>query len=728
MFFTGEPAHISFYPDWGSCLLKWTASSDLVQIYDRAIHGAAVKNLTLEVNVAGTYYITLSTPGNKWADGSVGSVTFTFILKIAETAKPTMKMEEGVGSNRKDKYVNDTGQVQTVTFENCDPAYLKWESNGLIESEWDPVEKRLVLYQDKQNSYSISISIANPAACNWKGGGTASQGFTFTIGPRLINKMSIEKLPGDDGTVSGNTKIVQYDTEDQTLVLTPARRGSLNIITSMKYDYVYEDPEDEYGKLVFTTVDANRFDIIVYPASGHVWDDQSTTEYTFTFIIETIKIRAPYLDEKNVEVINGIKTKTVTYDPYGNYQTMRVQFYSEAEAEGVNIITAMTRNEDESTGGTVVLTATNATEYPINFTPKVNYEWAEGVAAPGFSLIIKRYQLGTPYVIHDDREDAEGFIENNTKTVGYQPNGMTLEQANRDKYLNLYVGIVHDVDVYNQLTITDDGLSTYWDKDDPSKPVLTFTGVNAKDYMLKLVPTENYQWKDGTFGLKEFKLVITPILIDPVPWFIQNESGGYDLASGKTASLEYDGTAKRFRIGNIDNPNEMFDQDTMKYLYVDAAGQSVAASKAGINHKKPITFEGLNNGGLTFSATEADVYIVRLKLKNTNYAWLDGSGVDFDFRFEVTAQPLAVPYLLETECAGNKKEVYDKYMYGIYDGNNFTMAIAVKYSPNIVKPELSDGLTQSKWEDAADYGRLYLIGTERGYHTVRLTITDTNFC
>ena len=92
--------------------------------------------------------------------------------------------------------------------------------------------------------------------------------------------MSIEKLPGDDGTVSGNTKIVQYDTEDQTLVLTPARRGSLNIITSMKYDYVYEDPEDEYGKLVFTTVDANRFDIIVYPASGHVWDDQSTTEYT----------------------------------------------------------------------------------------------------------------------------------------------------------------------------------------------------------------------------------------------------------------------------------------------------------------------------------------------------------------------------------------------------------------------------------------------------------------
>ena len=422
MEFTGEPAHISFYPDWGSCLLKWTASSDNVGIYDRALHGEAVKNLTLEVNVAGTYYITLSTPANKWADGSVGSVTFTFILKIAETAKPTMKMEEGVGSNRKDKYVNDTGQVQTVTFENCDPAYLQCESNGLLVSEWDPVEKRLVLYQDKQNAYSISISIKNPAACNWKGGGTASQGFTFTIGPRLINKMSIEKLPGDDGTVSGNTKIVQYDTEDQTLVLTPARRGSLNIITSMKYDYVYEDPEDEYGKLVFTTVDANRFDIIVYPASGHVWDDQSKTEYTFTFIIETIKIRAPYLDEKNVEVINGIKTKTVTYD-----QTMRVQFYSEAEAEGVNIITAMTRNEDESTGGTVVLTATNATEYPINFTPKVNYEWAEGVAAPGFSLIIKRYQLGTPYVIHDDREDAEGFIENNTKTVGYQPNGMTLE-------------------------------------------------------------------------------------------------------------------------------------------------------------------------------------------------------------------------------------------------------------------------------------------------------------
>ncbi|MCM1233094.1 MAG: hypothetical protein NC489_23470, partial [Ruminococcus flavefaciens] len=696
MYYDGTPAKISFYPDWGSCLLTWTASSPNVVIYDRALHGAECKKLTLQTTVAGTYTITLTTPTNRWADGSTGAVTFTFIVRISKTTKPTMKFESGVASNRKSKYVNDTGggAIQTVTFENCDPAYLKWESNGLLEQSWDGTT--LVLYQTLQNEYSISISIANPLACTWTDGTIGAQGFEFTIGPRLIGKMNIE-----GGSPGATAKSVLYNGEDQSLVLTPALRGSLNIVTAgLPYDYT--EPEEVIGKLAFTTRDAARFTIIISPATGYVWDDQSTTAYTYVFTIETIKLQAPTLDEPTA--VNG--HKTVTYDPSGNYQTMKIQNVRE---EQVEVKSLMTVSPDVPwDGSTLLLTATSARDYYVTFEPKTNYEWAPGVHSPTFVLTINRYQLGTPYIIKNQYEIDNKQIEGDTKTVKY-------EDANDTKFLHLYIGYVGGVTVTDQMTVEGDGLTELWETDS-----LTLSGTEAKNYLIKITPTNNYMWKDGTFELKNFKLVISPILLDSIPMFQQNAAGAYEPTSGNLANFEYAANERRrIKIGNTDNENEHYDPSRMSYAFVNDAGAVISTTD--------IRLESSGSGELVFFAINAGLYRVRVQLNSTNYAWRDGSGVDLYFRLQITAQPIATPYLLKTECGGYRTDVYDTYMNGVYNGQIFTMSVAVKYAPGIVRPTLSQYLTQSSWAEAEEYGRLVVNGTETGIHTVRLTITDPNY-
>ena len=429
IFYDGNPAKISMYPDWGSGMLSWQASSPNVTIYDRARHGAAVHNITFQTSVAGEYTITLTSFSGTWADGSSGPVTFKFILKTQTTSKPRMRREAGVADNLKSKYVNDTGEMQTVTFENCDPAFLSWDSNGLIQDSWDPVTKILVLRQDKQNVYNINIYITNTAGCTWTDGSKGTQTFQFTIGPMLIDK------PNIDG-ISGLTKTVTYNGEQQSMVLRPAKQGSL-VVVAAGIDPVYNtlditDPDNAAPSdftLTFTSTNANKFNIIIYPADGYVWRDGTKTRYTYVFDIQTVKLQAPRLDEPSA--VNG--TKTVTYDPSGAFQTMSIMG---ADKNGLDITSAMQVGSWDDDGN-LVMQAQSAITYYIGFRPKTNYEWAPGVTAPTFVLIVNRYQLGTPYIIVSDYEQENHQVEGTTKTVAY-------EGRAEDKFLRLYIGLVGD--------------------------------------------------------------------------------------------------------------------------------------------------------------------------------------------------------------------------------------------------------------------------------------------
>ena len=76
MTFTGEPATISFSPDFGSGTLSWSAVPANIEVKSRSNHGNEqykdkdIPPLVLQTTVAGTYTITLTSNTGRWADGS----------------------------------------------------------------------------------------------------------------------------------------------------------------------------------------------------------------------------------------------------------------------------------------------------------------------------------------------------------------------------------------------------------------------------------------------------------------------------------------------------------------------------------------------------------------------------------------------------------------------------------------------------------------------------------
>ena len=105
-------------------------------------------------------------------------------------------------------------------------------------------------------------------------------------------------------------------------------------------------------------------------------------------------------------------------------------------------------------GDDLVLSATEARTYYVTFTPNDNYEWATGVKAPTYFLVIERYVLDKeehrgekPFIAISDKEtelmnlspDAPDYprnkitIQGGTKTVQYTAD-------NENKFIKLYVG------------------------------------------------------------------------------------------------------------------------------------------------------------------------------------------------------------------------------------------------------------------------------------------------
>ena len=475
MYFDGTPGKIVFTPDYGSGLLTWREPTGKVIIFDRAIHGIK-KNLTLQVAAAGTYTITLTTPSNRWKDGSSGAVVFTFILKIQTTTKPQLKKEDGVASNGLSKYVNDTGGNQTITFIGADKNFLAWDSNGLMQASWTD-DGELTLYQSKQNVYTINIYIANTLGCTWDDGSITRLSFTFTIGPVEIERPTIEGL---DGAL---TKRVTYNGEAQSLVLLPVTQGQMMVLAP-GIPYTYSD-----GKVAFTSTnatDATGFTIRVSPSEGYVWRDTRTQEQiVFHFIIDTVKLTAPQLLEDNITNY----TKRVVYDPTpGSTQTLTI---GNVRREAVSFVSAMSEASWEE--DTLVLSASEARTYYVSFEPKLNYEWAPGQTIATFVLVVERYTLGTPYLVISEEEkelmklpaDSKNkiLIEGNTKTVNY-------ETDEAQKYINLYVGGVN-----GQLTCviekSNAGVLTESWNDETN--ILTLRGVAADNYLIKITPTSNYK-------------------------------------------------------------------------------------------------------------------------------------------------------------------------------------------------------------------------------------------
>lgn len=796
-FYEGKPVVITMSKDFGAGIIGYTYD-DTVTLKSRSQHGkegTGGRNIEFQCSTAGTHIIKLKIlqptvssipwPGVNHANGNTGAtmvpskmawsdttateITFTLRIELQNTNRPSMVRDDGVDGYGRSKTVNYTGAYQTISFQDADPNFVGWSANGLIQESWDG--NTLVLKQKERGTYNIQLYLKNPAGVSWKDGTTDSLEFTFKI-----NEMLIER-PTQVGSLS-YSKVVKYSGKEETLKISPAFEEQLTIIASgLRYEFADEDGDGLKETCIFKMTDSGTVTIMVMPAAGYIWKDKKTDNINFTFTIEAVEIDVPRL-----QGFSGT-SKTVTFDPTPGWAGKLV--IENIPKDAISVVTAMTWGEEdwvpaqwddrgddlskytEFERNVLTLSAINANTYPVTFTlTSANYRWKVGASVPSFNLIIERYKLKPPKIDQYEYDNNKDKIEGATKTVYYNTDVNSGNfTPNTEKYFKIYAG---GFTANNQVTIrySKEGLCAEWPNAQAEVPTpdLVLWGTTtphgdtagpAGNYIIYITPTSNYIWDTGNDDMYTFKFVITPIMRDQLRLYVQQggEGGAWVIDGGdRTGTADYDGTTKYFRIGNPDNASQYFYESQSFYHLVNQAYEPVSpfgGFNMVIDDKYSVDEHGNKPMVLMCSAVEAGTYIIRLRLKNKNYAWRDGSGVDIYYTFTIKAKSIADPEILGSECSGGSEgslEIYDTYIHCGFNGFAAQLVISVNNVKNaagdsIIKvftnpsgtdidPDTGkDALQQLDWGEADEEGiaRLILQATIVGNHRVLLMIEDDNF-
>ena len=724
--FDGNQATISMRPDFGASLMRYELDDD-TELMARSQHGnegTGGATITFGSKVAGEHRIRLLPPEstNKWSDGSSTPVDFVLNVQLRTTSQPVLQREAGVATNGKSKTVHDNGDYQTITFLGVDKNFVNWTSNGLVLQSWGD-DGTLVLKQREQGTYTINLFLTNPAGCSWVGGSTDTLQFSFIIAEMYIDKPVMADSPGS------TTKTVDYTGEAQSLTVSPAIMNQLVIVTAgVSTNATDADGDGVNDSVEFSMTDSATVTIIISPEKGYVWRDGTKTQIVFTFTINAVSVSAPRLALE--EGVSGNR-KTITFNPAsGWYGTLKI---INIPKEAIAITTALTTDSWED--GELVLKASNALVYQVTFAlTSINYQWAPGTVVPTFYLQINRYALQLPHIIYDNDENK---IEGDTKTVHFS-------DPAEDKFFKLYTGgFTRNNQILLDYLVDIDGrsLTEVWGTDEP---MLTLRGEHAANYIINITPTSNYCWNDGdpdslqATRMVSFKFVINAIQKDIVPMY-SNINGAWVPAPTRESFADYDGYAKKFRIGAEDRDTQKFSNKDMNYFIVDQSFNIVTSSElvCTLGPNGDPNYLGL----LEFEAVNAGTYIVMVQLRDTDYAWRDGSGVNVYYTFTIRAKPVDAPVILPEECGGYELNVQRDYIYGIYDGNFFTLGINVKSADYIMvvldpnnednDPDMPGGkgiwqYSRSQDDSNSDYDRLVLRALNQGTHLCRLMIDPEN--
>ena len=745
----------------------------------------------------------------KWSDGSNTPITFILDIQLQKAQRPQIVYDAGVAANGKSKTVNYTGEEQTITFTNADKLLVNYSTNGLYEStsapEWGATDdsgvtnNTLVLAQTERGTYTINLYIQNTAGCVWADTGTTEMiQFTFYIKEMLIDRT----LNLDDPSVFNIT--TDYTGVECVLEVGPAVDGQLIVIApGVSYSYLEKDDGTKYLK--FSVTDAGTQEIIIRPAKGYIWKDtkdQATITYTIT--INAIAIDFPtLLIEDGCDYSADKRTKNIVFDPSPGWQgTIVIQNIPKQAISELGLNTAMAvkswvPSEEwfaehgadapyiDADCTVLTLVATSANTYPVIVSiTDPNYSWklTTSSAEPRtFNLFIDKFELYAPTIAGDVRAEWGGAVDKNplisdakyadfvepdfdtvypgeppqkkieglTKTV-YFNNDPEKGNATPDaeKYFRLYAG---GFTANNQVTIdySKNGLVATWPYTADGVPFLNLKGSDAGNYIINITPTSNYRWTDGTTDMKSFKFVIIPIFRDSLEMFIQTVDGNnWNPISTFDGSVTFDGEEHKFRIGNWTNPSQNFDSEQMTYALVDGSYNVVSTYPVGFTLTERVV-DGVNI--LEGTAVHAGVYVIRLQLKNENYSWRQGKGIDMYYTVRVTAKSLKNPVLLAAECsggAGQKVEVVDDefnhYVYGGYNGNEFQMVIGfalegmspdeliLDYNPSGIDFDPEDG-SPALWGnfnsnvDEVGLTRLIVKAKIVGTHTLVIELKNNDF-
>ena len=730
-----------FYKDAGC-----TVPDDSVSLSIRSMHGVdgiAGTNISFRSSVAGKHYIQLrliQPPASpyiqntalKWADGTAAPVTFMLEIKLQRTSRPQIVHDAGVAANGKSKTVNYTGEEQTITFTNADPKLISWSSNGLIKDSWDETTKTLVLKQTERGTYTINLYITNTAGCVWNDTGT-----TETIQVMFyIKEMLIDRPFNLDDPSSFNLH-VGYNGVEQVINVGPAVKGQLIIIApGVNYSYLEKDDETKYIK--FGMTDSGSQDIMIRPEKGYIWKDSKDQEtITFNITIDAVAIDYPEImieDGCDYDYKNGkAVTKNLVFNPtYGWKGTIVIKNIPKQAISELGLNTAMEiiswLPSDEWTAAhpgetpldidctVLTLGATNANTYPVIISiADPNFTWKITTSqAIQFNLFIDKFELYMPMIAGDTRAEWGGGIVKNplisdskydsfvepdfdtvypgedkikkidglTKTVFFNNNPAAGNYTpDAEKYFRLYAG---GFTSNNQVTITysKNGLKADWPYASDGVPFLSLTGMDAGNYIIDITPTSNYRWTDKTNDKKSFKFNIIPIFRNSLEMFIQTEDGNsWNPITNFEGSVTFDGEEHKFRIGSWTNASQNFNGDQMLFDLVTQSNTVITDYPEGFTIA-PKTVDG--QIVLEGTAVHAGTYIIRLRLKNNNYSWYQGSGIDMLYKFTIAAKSIKNPVLMGDECSNgtddkDSVEVIDTetehYVYGGYNANEFQMVI-----------------------------------------------------
>lgn len=248
-----------------------------------------------------------------------------------------------------------------------------------------------------------------------------------------------------------------------------------------------------------SAVNAGEYEAVFTPKGDYVWTDESVEPRTVKWSIGRAAVAAPSV------------TGSLTYT--GAVQSPAWTGYDADKLE---------------LGGDT--SATNAGSYEAVFTPKANYQWADGtagaktvgwtiakaaVAVPSQSgsLTYTGVEQSPAWTGYDtDKMEIGGDVSgvnagSYTATFLPKENYMWSDGTVTAKAVSWAIGkaVISAVPTQSGArTYNGSAQSPEWANYDPNKLTLggTTSGINAGSYTAAFTPTVNYQWGDGTTGAK----------------------------------------------------------------------------------------------------------------------------------------------------------------------------------------------------------------------------------
>ena len=762
--FTGEALQIGVQGDWGAGLITFTqsytpleagstATSSLTTVYRAAAgrsstsaHGgkkAEQETFYLSAVNTGTYTITM-TPFNKWSDGSSDPVVLTFKIDKIVLEVPSVQAEDGVNGNK--KFVHDNGQDQFISIFPILTDYVNYDKGVL--GVWSFTNEGMItLYESNQGLYKITVSLKNNLNMIWDDGTVEDKEYFFEIGPMTI-PISPEIIDDHVGVIDNTTltKEVTYNGAYQFMSIMPVRTDQIS------YEW-YCDNEAETDMtcvvadnvLRLTVINSGTYYIKLTAKDRYIFKGDNPEDpqpRIYKFIINKQPITAPVLMDTDVEVIDGIKTKTVTF--YGETKDDGTEWFetltfSNAYEARVNW-KSLEMNQWRWGDNELILSARTAGTYTVYFICKDNYIWADSVAVQedfndrtvAVRLIIKPKPIALPYMINDGEEGA--VYTTTQKTIDFDTHSHPFQ---------LWVGAQGSVFIsYNEI------LTRSWVGDN-----VTFEGTSSGTYNIVLTPTSNYCWNDGNESndAKIFTFKITPIGLPQLEMqaynYYQNKFEtvtARDDADGLlTATARFsddpDFSPQYIRIGGDPNGQyTAFDLDWHFFNIVDSSGSIIVGSEA--DYVKLNMTHEIKDGYLTISAVNAGTYYIRVSLNKADYCWNDtDEATSVVYKLVILPVDIAAPHIIEEESGsadatqqGSVADIVGTVMTAQYFANYYKMTVAVKseYSAlmGVEKVTQDTTMTVSDWQHGSN-GLDFIVVTamNAGKYSIKLTLDSPNF-